>query len=198
MRNQKVLCHFAVAALATLWLARPAEASFIINIVQSGPNVVGTGSGSFNLAALTSAGSGSSGGGVVEPLSNLIALGPSVGSEDFYTGTFAISPSGLGPSATLVSASSGAGPTVGLGTSAGLEVPHGYVSGNPIATDSATWNSTTIAGLGLTPGTYVYSWGTGGSADTLTLNVGTPEPGSMALVALGGLGLALRRWRKRV
>jgi hypothetical protein len=197
MGNRKVLCHFSVAALSMLWQARPAEASFIVNVVQSGSNVVGTGLGSINLAGLTFAFSGSAGVGEVIPSVDLFAIGAAAATEDFYTGTAAISPSHLGPGGA-VTGSSGAGPLVGISSSAGFEIPHGYVSGTSIS-DSVTWNSTTIAGLGLTPGTYVYSWGSGPSADTLTLNVGaTPEPGSMALLALGGLGLALRRWRKRV
>jgi PEP-CTERM motif-containing protein len=198
MKNQKVLGHLTAVAVAILWLTRPAEASFIINIVQSGPNVVGTGSGSFNLAALAFGFTGTSGGAEVGAAENLVSLGPAT-ANDFYTGSFAISPSGLGATSTIFQASSGAGPTVGLSTLDGLEVPFNYVSGTPIAPDSATWNNTTLAGLGLTPGTYVYSWGTGLTADTLTLNVGaaTPEPASLALVALGGLGLALVRRRRK-
>jgi hypothetical protein len=41
-----------------------------------------------------------------------------------------------------------------------LFVPRGYVSGNPLS-DSATYSGQTFATLGVTPGTYVWTWGSG-------------------------------------
>jgi hypothetical protein len=41
-----------------------------------------------------------------------------------------------------------------------LSVPKGYVSGNPLS-DSATYSGQTFATLGVTPGTYVWTWGNG-------------------------------------
>ncbi len=64
------------------------------------------------------------------------------------------------------SASSGSGDMVGI--SAGdyfgdylslLSVPTGYVSGTALS-DSATYSGVTLADLGVTPGTYVWTWGT--------------------------------------
>jgi hypothetical protein len=65
------------------------------------------------------------------------------------------------------------------------------------ATD--TFSGKTFSSLGLTPGTYTYTWGTGGPDHTLTVQIGpVPEPSS-ALVAgfgaLAGLGAWARRRR---
>ena len=54
-----------------------------------------------------------------------------------------------------------------FGTLNGLEllVPLGYVSGSPL-TGTATWTNQTIAGMGFTPGSYLYTWGSGANADS--------------------------------
>ena len=78
-------------------------------------------------------------------------------------------------------------------------MPSGYVSG--ALSGTATYSAQTFASLGLTPGTYVWTWGTGADADSLTLQIGpaaaAPEPASLPLLAAGltGLGMVLRRRR---
>jgi hypothetical protein len=86
-----------------------------------------------------------------------------------------------------------AAPVVGL-----LGVPQGYVSGNPLS-DTATWDSTTFASLGVTPGTYVWSWGTGANQN-FTLQIGpaaAPEPGTLTLLGAALASFAFLRRRRQ-
>jgi hypothetical protein len=88
-------------------------------------------------------------------------------------------------------ASGSTGDTFGFGGLAqDLLLPTGYVSGSFIS-GTDTWDDTTIASLGLTPGTYNYTWGTG-SDGSFAHNVGTsqvPEPSSLGLISLVVLAL---------
>jgi hypothetical protein len=56
----------------------------------------------------------------------------------------------------------------------------------------------TFASIGLTPGTYTWTWGSGSNADSLTVQIGpaaVPEPASVLVVEVGFLGLAAVRHR---
>jgi len=78
-----------------------------------------------------------------------------------------------------------------------LFVPQGYVSGTPLS-DTATYNSATFGSLGVTPGTYVWTWGTGANQNfTLQIgSVGVPDGGStVSLLGCALLGLAALRRR---
>ena len=66
-------------------------------------------------------------------------------------------PEGFG-SSIFTRASFGSGDRVGIIRTLDVVVPSGYVSGTALSS-SATWNSATVASLGVTPGTYVWSWG---------------------------------------
>jgi hypothetical protein len=49
-------------------------------------------------------------------------------------------------------------------------VPQGYVSGTVIS-GSTTYDTQTIVGMGLTPGVYTWSWGSGGNASSLVMTI---------------------------
>jgi len=187
-----------MASLLLCAMPTRARAAFIINIEQDGSNVDATGSGSFNLAALTL---NTYGGDYaeVDGIYSTATLGPAIpGTTVDYYETLT-GPSSFGSSIDTA-ATSGSGPIAGLYNSELLVVPHGYLSGTPI-TNSATFDNTTIAELGLTDGTYTFSWGGGLTADDVVVNIGpvsaVPEPMSVGMLGIGGATLLLRRRRRQ-
>jgi len=155
-------------------LAPPAQAAYIVTLAQVGSDVVATGSGTIDLTGV-----------VVGPLNGslLAFINPSVG--DIFAGPaiftpvdyygFVTGPTSFGSGSGAV-ASSGSGDLVGIGEGEDVYVPAGYSSGASLS-DSATWDNTTFSMLGVTPGTYVWSWGSGANADSFTLEtVSVPAP----------------------
>ena len=79
-------------------------------------------------------------------------------------------------------------------------MPNGYQSGQVIS-GSGTFAGATFASLGANVGTYEWAWSNNIASDSLTLIVGSPtnvpEPSSLAIFALGIMGLASRRLKKQ-
>ena len=156
---------------------------YTINIYESGPNVVWSGSGTLNLNDLTYNGTQTSGPGY--SIENaLFGIGPNGPlTVDLYTGTTLSKPSNLGPGGGGGGAPSGSGDYFGIFDLTGtlnVAVPTGYTSGTFI-TQTTTYTGQTFSSIGLTQGTYTYSWGTGANAQTVNVVVGvqpnvTPTP----------------------
>jgi hypothetical protein len=174
----------AVSVVATWLCASIGTASVIINFAQVGNNVTAIGSGTVNTASLnffTNIGAQDA----LDASSGEYLGGTAGGSTDVYEGISG--PGNFGPGN-----GQGNSPTTSSGDYIGLTafndrlfVPGGYVSGSPLSNIS-TWQNATFASLGLTPGSYIYTWGSGPSADSLTVNVVVPEP-SAAILCLCGM-----------
>lgn len=175
-----------------------AQAAFVFDLVDSGGNLVLSGSGTIDLTGLhptTSQHFGSSVayvGATISPYKSEVRMGiyRPFQPVHFYgdisgPASFGI---GLGP---LGAAISGSGDSFGIVGGSEIYVPQGYVSGTYLS-GSTTWFDRTIAHIGATPGTYVWSL----PNDTITLNVGVvPIPAAVWLFgsALVGLGWMRRK-----
>lgn len=169
-----------------------AQAAVIINVSQVGPDVVATGGGSIDLAGLTfDVNQGSAASIIPSQPEVLVGTSPSL---DDYSG--ASSP-GAFSSGGLTFANAATGDFIGASGGV-IGVPGGYTSGG-LLSDTATWNNATFASLGITPGIYVWTWGSplNGSADSLTLDIGVPEPATLALMGAGLAGIAAARRRRK-
>ena len=184
---------FAIA-VTSLFAVSHAQA-FTIALEQVGSNVVATGTGAINLTGLTPAGGAAIGGGGIEASTGQIITG-SPGSATAYTGLNG--PTSFG-SGGLFNASTSSGDIVGrFPTQFGgpLFVPVLYTSGDPL-TNSMTFNNATFGSLGVTPGTYVWTWGTGLPNQNFTLIIGgagLPDGSStVSLLSFALLGLTVLR-----
>lgn len=160
-----------------------------ITVVQSTNEVTMTASGSLNLGGLTKQGNNFYYEPNIEPIAAEFTLGKQVPSSplqdhgDTYrvaSGGNIIHPIfGTGGGST---ASSGSGSLFGFvqGGSGNVPpdlilVPDDYSSGGSIQA-TATFSGATIASLGMNPGQYVWSWGSGANADSIVMNI--PDPGT--------------------
>jgi hypothetical protein len=167
--------------------APPATRGYTVTLLQQNGNVVAYGGGSLDLTDMTFVGRESGFAAVMQPSVGIIQTGPTVsGLADSYTGISG--PPGFG-GGDLGYASSGSGDFVGIepAARASLIVPSGYQSWHHLSSTS-TWDNQTFSSLGLTPGTYVWTWGTGIHKEFFVVQVG-PERAS--------LGLLGYRWRRR-
>jgi hypothetical protein len=180
--------------LAITLAAMSARAEFTATIEEVGPDVIVTGNGSFNLTALTHPSGTGNLSPEMWPSERLLFIG-SGGPISQYVG--ATQPSAFGPGGLTLAGGSSSGDTVGIDSNI-VYVPNTYVSGG-LLSDTSTYNNATFASLGVTEGTYVWSWGSGATADSFTLDVGAvPEPSTWAAGLLTAGALLCSIWRRRV
>jgi PEP-CTERM motif len=199
MRRQAL---YLLVAAAIMGLGVPittsAKAAYLLKYEEVGTDVVGKGSGSLDLTDLTLVDPGEEGSCFgVEASQAAACAGPL--SVDIATYQGFVGPTSFGPGALRL-ATSGSGDFTGIiPTSGNLHPPGGYISGDSLFGE-VTFAGADFQDLGLTPGVYVWSWGSGLHADTFTVQVGVPEPSSWALLlaGFGALGLVgcYRRTRR--
>ena len=164
MKNWLVTWAALAAFSVPFVVGGPAQAIVIagavIDITQVGANVMMTGSGVIDLDGLQLNSSGPfPANGVIWPDAAEILVGSSANDGvDIYTS--ASGPTTMGSGAESVG-SSGLGGLFGVGTALlgtpVIYVPKGYMTDTPLS-GTSMFDNTTLAALGLTPGTYVYTW----------------------------------------
>ena len=195
MRKHTFYGILALVSLLGLGITQSARA-YSVTLQQVGSNVVASGSGPINLTGLTFFLPGIDFTARIRAGGGVIITGPPGGSGDVDTYTGFTGPTSFG-SGFFFFPNTGSGDIVGITGGGLLAVQPGYVSGAALS-DSMTFNNATFASLGVTPGTYLWSWGTGLPNQNFTLiigGVGVPDGGStVSLLGFALLGLvALRR-----
>ena len=148
-----------------------------ITMVESGGDIIMSGSGNVNLSSLTFSGYTANGKSEANPSIGLILGNALFNDIDVYIGiTSGPSSYGSGGASSPSSYNSGL-EQLGIGYNfTGIVVPANYVS-NDLISAYNVYNSATFASKGYTPGTYTWTWGSG----SLVLQIGpvvTPTPTS--------------------
>ena len=175
-------------SLAPALIGSGARAAYTVAYSQDGADVVASGHGTIDLGALsylqTDSGFATA---QLYPLLGIALAGPAAGngSIDIYEG--ASGPRALGAGG-FAAATSGSGDFAGVGGAGGfVSVPEGYVSKAALS-DFSAYSGATLASLGLTPGAYVFRWGSGADADSVTVEIGSDVPASSYTVTYRQVG----------
>jgi uncharacterized protein (TIGR03382 family) len=190
----RVYALAAGAALSAL-IVSTADAAFIVTAVESGGNVVVTGSGTIDTTGLTSVTPEGVGPTFFPSIAEVLLGNKGFAEVEQYTGISG--PTSFGSFNGNETPTSGSGDDVGIsGNYSQILLPSNYVSGAELS-DTDTWAGARFVSLGLTQGLYVYTWGTGSDADSFTVEIGSPvpEPAALAVFGLPALVGLLRRRR---
>jgi hypothetical protein len=197
--RSRTLVPAVLGLTLALALCRQARADFVVNVTESGGDVLATGSGTIDTTDLTFLGYGGAG-AFLNASTPAAFFGPNTPvTVNYYSGISG--PGSFGASNQNFEADSGNGDLVGVYPTT-LWLPQNYVSGS-LLSSSDTFAGQSFSSLGLTPGTYTWTWGSGADADSFTMNIGpsaaVPEPASFMMLGTGSLALLdYARRRRRV
>jgi hypothetical protein len=195
----KLLCVGTLLLCGLLVIGAPARAStFTEYLYNCGPNVCASGSGTIDTTNLTNEGGSSN--PPYPPEINPSAGFLFSGSDNLWIEFGVITgPSSFG-SGGYTPASSSSGSNVGIyaypaAYSPAVFVPYNYTSGT-FLTSSAVFDTTTLVALGVTTGTYTWTWD--GGSFTIEAGVApTPLPAALPLFATGLGAMGLFGWRRK-
>ena len=176
-----------------LTCAQASHAAVVFTATESGSDVVVTGSGTLDTDAWGVSAGGFNTDKLIPNMAGIVmgAAGPHLGTG-YGSPTNYSAPTNFGPGGAI-DATSGSGDSFGITEFGVLFVPNGYTSGDPLS-GTMTFAGQSFASLGVQTGTYEWSWGDGGDADSITLNV-VPEPSAALLFGAASLAISVRRRR---
>ncbi len=193
--NKPVAMAIGLFVLAALAFPNPAKAAFVFTVEEIGSDVVVSGTGTINLSDLVQFVSGNSEAIYIIPSQGIIGGGQDGNLATAYLTVFG--PASFGSGSTKVFADLAAGDFLAIDGPNHIITLNSDYDSESFLSNSATYQNQSFASLGLDLGTYVYTWGTGENADSLTVNVTTvPEPATTALLVLGGCAVLFRSRRR--
>ena len=190
-----------LAAPAALLLSQgQAKAVLTYYIFESSGNVVVQTSGSLDLTGSQPNSTGNCGiNGAILSVSALVCTGPDPGSA--LSALQISGPNSFNGNVTALPATSVSGiVTFFSGSVNQFALDPAYLSNTPIIS-SATFNSTTLAGLGFTTTGLIGTWTLNGTSETIQVFLGPPAaavPGPLPLLGAGAAFAWSRRLRTRI
>ena len=202
----KRLSPLLAAPAALLLMQGQAKALLIYNIFESGGDVVVQTSGALDLTGATTTRNGTCGSqGVIYSLEAFVCTGSNTVNLSIYDIT---GPSLFDGYVSAFGASNVSGMSTFIQASiSGFAIDPTYLSNTPIVS-SATFNTTTLAGLGFTPGLsgLIGTWTINGTRESIQVSLGAPAvaapaasvPGPLPLFGVAAAFGWSRRLRKRI
>ena len=180
-------------AVILIGVASFAQGAIVINAAQTGGDVVFTYLGTINQGGWEFSDNAIDSAAIRPDRYVLVGPTPGVFSVRYDSPTDFTGPDNFGPGTTETFATSGTGDIFGLNFFEKLLfLPRGYVA-NTLISGTSTYSGETFATLGMAVGSYTWTWGSGDTADSATLNV-VPIPAAVWLLGGGLIGLiGLRR-----